>query len=41
MIHALNNRTKEHGVVLDKGENRLMLKDNNLNKLTIEDVRDK
>ena len=41
MIHVLNNLTEEYGVVLDKMESRLMLKEDNPNKLTIEDVRDK
>ena len=41
MIHVLNNLTEEYDVVLDGMESRLMLKENDPNKLTIEDVRDK
>ena len=41
MIHVLNNLAEEFGVVLDGMESRLMLKENDPNKLTIEDVQDK
>ena len=41
MIHVLNNLTEDYDVVLDGMESRLMLNENNPNKLTIEDVRDK
>ena len=41
MTHVLNNLTKECDVVFVKMESRLMLKENNPNKLTIEDVQDK
>ena len=41
MIHVLNNLTEDYDVVLDGMESRLMLKENDPNKLTIEDVRDK
>ena len=38
MIHVLNNLTEDYDVVLDGMESRLMLNENNPNKLTIEDV---
>ena len=41
MIHVLNNLTEDYDVVLDGMESRLMLNENDPNKLTIEDVRDK
>ena len=41
MIHVLNNLTEEYDVILDGMENRSMLKENDQNELTIEDVRDK
>ena len=41
MIHVLNNLTKDYDVVLDGMESRLMLKENDPNKLSIEEVRDK
>ena len=41
MIHVLNNPSGEYGVVLDGLEIRRMLKENDPNKPTIEDVRDK
>jgi len=41
MIHVLNNLPVEYDVVLDGMESRLMLPDGDLNKLTIEDIRDK
>lgn len=41
MIHILNNLPEDYDVVLDGLESRLMLKDGDPNKLTIEDVRDK
>ena len=41
MIHVLNNLTEDYDVVLDGLESRLMLNENDPNKLTIEDVRDK
>ena len=39
MIHVLNNLTEDYDVVLDGLESRLMLNENDPNKLTIEDVR--
>ena len=41
MIHVLNNLPEQYDVVLDGMESRLMLKDEDPNKLTIEDVRAK
>ena len=38
MIHVLNNLTEEYDVVLGGMESRLMLKENDPRKLTIEDV---
>ena len=41
MIHVLNNLIEDYDVILGGMKNRLMLNENNPNKLTIEDVRDK
>ena len=41
MIHILNNLPEVYDVVLDGMESRLMLKDDDANKLTIENIRDK
>ena len=41
MIHVLNNLPVEYDVVLDGMESRLMLPDEDANKLTIEDIRAK
>ena len=41
VIHILNNLTEEYEVILGWMESRLMLKENDPNKLTIEDVQDK
>jgi hypothetical protein len=41
MMHILNNLPELYDVVLDDMENRLMLKDTDPHKLTIEEVRDK
>ena len=40
-IHILNNVHELYNVVLDGMENRLMLKESNPNKLTLEQVRKK
>ena len=41
MIHVLNNLTEEYDVILDGMESKLMLGDNDPNKLTIEEIRAK
>ena len=41
MIHILNNVPEEYDVVLDRMEDKLCLKDDNDNKLTVEDIHNK